>query len=390
MSGSINHLPVELILVVLSHLPLESLISFGETSRANYQYHLASLKCLRLAVFQRRIHSVVSFLQAGWATPDELMPDDGLEVAYAATVIQHRTGSGLDTYGDYYPGDRSSKRRKWASEMGCPKSLKQTIRAQNDIFSKLLNRYGQSLDHLEFMAYDLDTDGAIALGTNCRHSLHRLALRFEHPHVRDGIMRPSTWLRPGPGSTAWNALIGIGPYKSMGLRSLETLVLERSGITPWQLSILVKNNPRLTTLKLRTCSGAQPEFLDWLGGCEVGQEYLEVAPGARLKVLWLENCQQLLSSPIPVFGKEDESLDSGLEWIRGLRSLRVCHGPHVEPSREYGHLCRQSLSLRECRSIPAEYVDRANASIWKIPEVILPYSLQPVEAPIIEVDPLLK
>lgn len=37
-------------------------------------------------------------------------------------------------------------------------------------------------------------------------------------------------------------------------------------------------------------------------------------------------------------------------------------------------------------NIPPEYIDRANSVLWKIPEVILPYSGQGDKAPI-EVDP---
>ena len=215
------------------------------------------------------------------------------------------------------------------------------VRIQSDILSSILDRYGRSLNHLEFMAYDLNNDAAVSLGKNCGPSLRHLALRFEHPHVRDGGIRPDAWFRSADPSTGWNALIGIGPYKDIGnITGLTTLTLERAGITPWQLRQLVKRNPGLRTLKMRTCNGAQPEFLYWLGGLvKDGGEDEEVlgdgddgvdgeiqAPGAKLEVLWLDNCQQLLPDSNQVLDAQSqtpETCDRGLEWVKRLRNLKV-------------------------------------------------------------------
>lgn len=46
----------------------------------------------------------------------------------------------------------------------------------------------------------------------------------------------------------------------------------------------------------------------------------------------------------------------------------------------------QSLSFNECASISPEHVDRANETLWGIPEVILPYSC-PTHDSLLEVDP---
>ncbi|RHZ48129.1 actin-related protein 2/3 complex subunit 2 [Aspergillus thermomutatus] len=207
----------------------------------------------------------------------------------------------------------------------------QTVQAQNKVLARLVDRYGPSLVKLEFMAYDLDVDGAKALGTRCRHALRYLALRFEHPHIRDGPMRPTAWYYPAPGSTAWNLLAGIGNHKNIGITGLETLILERSGITPWQLAMLVEKNPKLRVLKLRTCRGAQPEFLNWLGGVQKDEddaviEGHRLAPGAKLEVLWLENCHRLLSHPTDgQKGKQlpDKPCDEGFEWVRSLSNLQT-------------------------------------------------------------------
>ncbi|XHF98298.1 hypothetical protein AWENTII_001853 [Aspergillus wentii] len=334
--GNISSLPPEVILMILSYLPLESLLSFGETSRSNYDCHLLSLKRLRLAVFQKRIHSIISFLQAGWATLDQvtkLRENGDCRLDFTASVVQPpATHMKQEPICEYPLRTKDLKRRSLAISENKPRTLEQMVRLQNQLFAKLVRRYGASLVDLEFMAYDINTESAEALGKTCKRSLRHLALRFEHPHIRDGLMRPTAWLQPARGSTAWNALIGIGPYKNMGITGLETLIMERTGITPWQLSMLVQNNPNLTTLKLRTCNGAQPEFLNWLGGYDeesdehfVGEDGL--APGARLKVLWLENCQQVLSHPIKYFkNTPSEICDFDLEWVRGLKNLEVSIG----------------------------------------------------------------
>ncbi|KAL4944028.1 hypothetical protein BDV06DRAFT_220696 [Aspergillus oleicola] len=360
----IRCLPPEIALQILSYLSFEDLLSFGATSRLNNEYHIISLKHLRLGVFEKRVHSLISLLQAGWANPDHLSGawvEKDSERHYTISLVhQQGKSSKLQTQCNHSSKTTDPKHRSPAPR-NKPLSLEQMVRLQNQIFSRALRRYGTSLRSLEFMAYDLNQDGADALGTNCQHALHHLALRFEHQHIRDGVVRPSAWLYPAPGNEAWNSLIGIGRIKNTGLCKLETLILERAGITPWQLMMLVKRNPKLTTLKLRTCRGARPEFLYWLGGIEndldEGTQLDGSAPGANLEVLALEHCHKLLETPMEEYENVPDAMcDFGFEWVRGLTKLR-------------------SLSFSESANIPSELVDRANKTIWKIPEFILPYCL---------------
>lgn len=332
----ISTLPVEIILSILSDLPLQSLLAFGETSRRNFECHILSLRRLRIAIFQKRLHAFVSFLQAGWATPDKVslagtIANGEIDSPHAITIIQPRlpydarraTSTNKQDVRRHHPVPVSGAHHGHG-HVGT--LLRQMIRTQNEIFARFVNRYGRSLAELEFMAYDLDATGAQALGQHCQRSLRHLALRFEHSHIRDGFTKPTMWLQPAPGSAAWNALIGIGPQRKHGemrFTGLETLVLERAGITPWQLTMLVRNNPNLRMLKMRTCSGAQPEFLNWLGGIE--SDSIGLAPGARLETLWLENCQQVMDRTVDDLDKlPDELCDFGLEWVRGLSNLKVC------------------------------------------------------------------
>lgn len=329
MSDKISSLPLEILLSILVYLPFESLLAFGETSRTNFKSHTLCLRRLRVGVFEKRVHSMISLLQAGWATPDQLSScheSDGSRSDYTISVIQPGIYSKQSLDGKPQTKCKLLRRKDITPQ----EAQEQTVQAQNKVLARLMDRYGPSLVKLEFMAYDLDVNGAKALGTRCRHALRYLALRFEHPHIRDGPMRPTAWYYPAPGSTAWNLLAGIGNPKDIGITGLETLILERSGITPWQLAMLVAKNPRLRVLKLRTCRGAQPEFLNWLGGVRKDKDGAVIghrpAPGAKLEVLWLENCQHLLSHPIDEQnGKQfsDDPCDEGFEWVRSLSNLQV-------------------------------------------------------------------
>ncbi|KAB8233516.1 F-box protein [Aspergillus alliaceus] len=375
MSDRISFLPLEIVLQILSYLPFESLLAFGETSHTNYRSHILCLRCLRLGVFEKRTHSIISCLQAGWIKADQL--GDAFPVEreigpdYTISIIRPKAKP--------VKHELSYKRAIKAKDTKrqCPSDpsmmQEQMVRAQNKIFSRIVNRYGPSLVKLEFMAYDIDIESAMALGTRCQYLLRHLALRFEHQHIRDGHIKPSTWRHPAPCSVAWNLLIGIGQYKHIGVSGLKTLILERAGITPWQLTMLVKKNPDLTVLKLKTCNGAQPDFLNWLGGIEQDLDDpvegdSDSAPGDRLEILWLENCHQILTHTIEGYEDfADKSCDRGLEWVRGLRNLK-------------------SLSFSKCMNLPSEYVERANKTIWKIPDVTLPYYNYEEGTPI-EVDP---
>lgn len=324
----LSKMPMEIMLLILSHLNISSLLSFGSTSRANHIYHSLCLKRLHLAVFQKRLHTTIAFIEASSSKMEESGEWD-MGAEHHVSIILPRSNRGKEVVGYKSPlrGSRwiEIRRRNWDRDDENPPA-NQTIRAQNDVFAALLSRYGRGLNDLEFMAYDLDTKGAVALATYCKWKLRHLALRFEHPYVRDGMLPRDYWVQPAPSSTAWNALIGSGEYKKeMGLTGLETLTLERAGITAWQLQMVVKRNPRLRELRLRTCKAIQPEFLNWLGGIEKDPNEerckdSEDAPGSKLQVLWLENSDEIFSERIDANNKV-----VGLEWMEGMKGLKVCY-----------------------------------------------------------------
>lgn len=346
--------------MILSQLPIHSLISYGATSKSNHAYHARCMRKLHLAVFQKRVHASIAFLDVNGLVGKRIawQARSNDVDSYQIPIILPQSSRGTDVTGcktstrsiSSVPRTSSEWRRSGAradavfasdtADEGCLQSAYQTIRAQNEVLAKIMSRYGGSLIDLEFMAYDLNAQGATALSAHCGRKLRHLALRFEHPHIRDRMLSRRFWSQPAPASPVWNALIGVGPTgKNIGLTNLESLVLERAGVTPWQLRMLVKRNPRLTDLRLRTCAAVQPEFVNWLGGLDIpeweGEEPRradEPAPGALIQVLWLENCDGIHSAKAvrnldeTEADGEDVALETGLEWVRELKGLKVIIG----------------------------------------------------------------
>ncbi|EED17060.1 F-box domain protein [Talaromyces stipitatus ATCC 10500] len=399
MSDDFSKLPAEIIFMILSHLPVAALVSFGTTSKSNYTFHTHCMRKLHLAIFHKRIHGSVAFLSTGMQDNIKdagtarrrmviedhkipvVLPRDTRYMSPDVCKSTLRTSNPYSTTKPYHLSKHISKKRCrviYPDDGGFVHSIspERTINAQNKLFAEIVSRYGHSFDELEFLTYDINEEGAMAIGTHCGSRLRHLALRFEHPYVNDSSLRHRYWQKSAPGSPAWNSLIGIGAVKrGLDIVNLESLILERAGITPWQLRMLVMRNKRLKVLKLKNCAAAQPEFVDWLGGISITegkepQDDDKEVPGASLKVLWMENCNGICTGKTSD-RERGRTIDVGLEWIRNLKAL-------------------ESLSLRDCRNVDAQVVSDANTLIWRIREVHLPRALDldPESPPPIEVDPL--
>lgn len=326
-------LPLELILMILSYLSTPSLVSFGATSKRNFYYHVICVRKLHLAVFSKALDAEAAFIMSGLSDKPEdideqrqtnqikiILPEGYTEVD--PMLLPHEELEQLlnteQVTSEYI------ERGVFYDKL----SIAQTIRTQNEKLVQMVRRYGSSLIELEFLATTLNDEGAMALGARCGAKLRHLGLRFHYIHPRFNIPL-SYWPALAPASPAWNFLIGIGPAaKGLGMDNLQSLVLERAGITTWQLQMLIKRNRNLEVLKLRACAAANMEFVRWLGGIDIpddeggpSRQDGEAAPGATLKVLWIENCQEVTRDVD--FLEKCERIDAGLEWVRGLVGLRV-------------------------------------------------------------------
>ncbi|KAL9617868.1 MAG: hypothetical protein Q9160_007356 [Pyrenula sp. 1 TL-2023] len=321
-------LPPELLLQVLSHLPVASLLSFGLTSHPNHDFHYHALKTLHIAAFPKRIHSLLSFLDSSTPFPS---PN------HVATTTKH------------IPRSSSTSPTLLHSMI---------IKSQNDILSSVLPRHGRYLQTLAFYAHDILPCTALALAQHAPQ-LQDLTLSFLHPHARPSTVPRSLIEEPSPPSPLWNAIAGIGPCAqsgfstAQGLRNLHTLTLVRVSITSFQLLTLISHNDRLRSLRLRKCPGVDDEFLTWLGTKWAHRE--------KLHVLELEDCDN-----VTILTEEDAA------WISGLKNV-------------------ETLSLASCASVSGPLLTTLNVSLhWNIPDLIPPLNLDsPVlsTSGVLEVDP---
>ena len=285
-------------MLILSYLPIPSLLSFGATSKKNHEFHFGLLETLQLAVFPRKVHALVAILQPAYGAASRFNN-------YVSVITPNRfqtSGAG---------GSNACYIRSPSL------SLAETIVDQNLILAKIVARYGSALRDLEFLAWDLNAQAATALAQSCG-SLRQLALCFDHPNVRDRSLPRTYFDKPGPGSTVWNALAGIGQRESaaLKLRSLQRLSLERCSVTEWQLQKVVEANPGLSELRLQKCAGVGPDFLSWLSQSRIGREQVEV--------LWLQCCDAISSHTA-----------LGLSWVHNMGALRV----RMPPFHPLWHAC---------------------------------------------------
>ena len=319
-------LPPELLHEIMGHLPVPALLALGATAHYLHAVQRVALTTLQLGAFPSRLDSVFSCL-------------DG-----AATHAPNRYHAILLPKDDCHARDG-------------------VIRAQNSRIAEVLKQetHQKTLRDVELALWELDRGTAAAVAQ--LKQLRSLALRLDHPHTRHPKVDRAFW-RQSPGSTVWNELYTPSrrrkPSSGSGTSSrsaspaasttsddppapvlgrLESLTLERAGITDYQLRRVLEDNPHLTELRLRRCH-----------------------------TLTAETFAFLASSPAVA---------------RRLRVLRFEHSdaPDVD-ARVLGYLAAlpalETLSLRGCLNLTNAEVEaarREQAGAWR--EVVLP---RPVEA----------
>ncbi|KAI9838560.1 MAG: hypothetical protein M1819_004869 [Sarea resinae] len=297
--ASLDCLPPEILQEVLSYLPIPSLLSYGQTSKSNHALQFIALRSLHLGVFHTKISSLVSS-----------MTSPRLSVPPPVCIILPRK----DT--TFKPD---------------------VIHAQNQLVRTVISRYRTPLRELDLAIWELEESTAEALAG--MQNLRRLSLRLDHPHIRHRDVTRRDWDVATP-STLWNH------FKDCFGR-LESLVLERSGITDYQLGQIIRHNPRMRELKLHKCFGLGVEFFEELTRTPVAES---------LKVF--------------CFTKSDgrEIDDRVLEYIGMMPNLTT-------------------LSFYGCENIDGKKARKLNAEQWHIPDLTLPRSPDSPPSGLIEVDP---
>ena len=227
--SSISSLPPEILREVLQYLPVSAVLSFGETSKYHHAIQSISLSKLRLGVFPSRINAMISLLD----THDDQSKNHAVQI-----VLPKKDG----------------------------RSKEMVIQNQNKIISNVVSKYQLTLQDLDVTLWDLQS-AAESIGKARR--LRSLSIRLDHPYTRYVDIDRSFW-KHAPGSTVWNSLCGKGKDSTVFGR-LESLRLERSGITDYQLQRILDENPQITQLRLWKCLGLTEDFLRNLACSDLGQ-----------------------------------------------------------------------------------------------------------------------
>lgn len=360
MALTLQDLPVELLDHTLQHLPVSDLLSFARTSRANYQVSIQALTTLDLAIFPRRIHSLLAFFDA--ADEDDEDEDDNTEdppiskywtqsstsdrSLYQVGLITNSSGRPSLSRSTAPPSTTSTRNNqthrpsnRQTSPPPTPLSLRTAeINAQNTLATLVLSTPTLvNLRTLTLRLYDLTSPELFSILATQFPNLTNLSLEFSHPYIHDTTLPAKYWREPIPtGTPLWNTMAGLGATQSATLRlhGLRSLKLSRSGITSTQLRHWIEANPHLRSLQLSLCRGVDAEFTTWLG------TYL-ASPVSELESVRLIDCSLL-------------SLQSELDfdWINSaLKS---------SPSSPSTRASLRELSLRGCKNVNDEvFVQRA-------------------------------
>lgn len=261
--SSLQDLPPELLIQVLTYLPIRSLLQFSETSRFSHKLAVTSLHTLNLGVYPSRVARSLGDIAASSDPSDRsislLIPD-----------VEALSESALFAF-------------------------------HSKLISTLLHRHSTSLRHLTLRLWTLSP--AIAAALVQLSGLRSLTLRIDNPFGNaqrasrspsPASRRPVAGFHAAEERIAWLALAHPWP-------SLRELRIDGGDGSVAMLQALLTANPRLDALWIADCPRIDPELFVFLTAEWEGR--------ARLKELGFEGCH----------GLEMEHLD----MVGGMESLQV-------------------------------------------------------------------
>lgn len=222
------------------------------------------------------------------------------------------------------------------------------INKQNLRTQKVVGKYQKTLRNLEIALWDLQ--GCAASSIAQLTNLKRLSIRLDHPHTRYSGIDQHFW-ETAPGSTVWNGLASKSGEAGGALGRLQSLNLERAGITDYQLAKVLESNPRLTELRLQKCFNLTYKTFKTLSESKIGPQ--------------LETLHFTKSNN----DKIDEPI---LDCIAKLPKLKVVTCIPICVFRTMLIICVQSLSFHGCYGIDSGILTKLNQELWHIPDLTLP------------------
>lgn len=305
-SSPISTLPPEVLHQVLTYLPIATLFKFARTSRRNYDASILALQNLQLAVFPREIHGLLAYLASS--------SSEDLDAGFGELSDENPTRNQITIPAPLTASLLGDKRSKHPV-LSPAQYREQLFRLQNALACSILSTPTlANLHSLTLHIYHITSSSLTQILATHFPNLQHLRLNFSHPYIHDSCLPAKYWTSPVflRGSPIWNALAGIGDDSAacLRLRKLETLTLERAGITSVQLRRWIEHNPRLSRLTLRNVSGVDPEFVQWLGEYYDGEKTGDERPAVKLKTLALEHCSSLSIKSIEELGWLDSLFES--------------------------------------------------------------------------------
>jgi hypothetical protein len=296
---SLSSLPPELLHEILIYLPISNLLAFARTSKENFTTSTLALQTLHLAVLPRRIYGVLTFLNS-------LHLDDNDHVdVYDDVPSLHQITIPSELPIHLLEGSKKSGALRPRKPTMTPAQYRQQLFAlQNKLACSVLSTSALSkIQTLSLHLYEITSPELTTVLATSFDSLRNLHLNFSHPYLHDTCLPAHYWTSPIflKGSPIWNPLAGLGDLHAatLKLRTLETLIIERAGITSVQLRRWIEQNPRLRQITLRNVLGVDHDFVEWLGEYYSHETRSSGGVGkkeipARLEKLALEHCSSLI------------------------------------------------------------------------------------------------
>lgn len=337
---SLSSLPPELLHEILVYLPISNILAFSQTCRENFTTSTLAIQTLHLAVLPRRIYGVLTFLNSLHLDDDD-HPD-----VYDCTPSLHQVTIPSELPIHYLePSNKSTASRSRKPVLTPAQYREQLFTLQNKLACSVLATSALSkVRTLSLHLYELTSPELTNLLATSFDNLRNLHLNFSHPYLHDTCLPAHYWTSPLflKGSPIWNSLAGLGCQHAatLKLKSLETLTIERAGITSVQLRKWIEQNPRLRQLTLRKVLGVDREFVEWLGKyySHSSDDIEKIEGVTRLDKLALEQCSSLILK-----SRED------FTWLDSLFNLnplsRANGGPLTNENYNPKPNCLQALSL---------------------------------------------
>ena len=260
--ASLHVLPPELLIEVLSYLPINALLAFSQTCHSAHTLATSSMHTLSLGIYPTRFSKRIGEIYAA---------DDPCAAAKKVSLLIPAMEPGSD---------------------------KAALAFHNKLTASIVGRYAGALRHLSLRLWTMSPPIANALAG--LSGLQTLTLRIDNPNVKlhntmGGALRPVSGPAADDERLAWMLL------SAASWPSLVEFSLAGGQPRPAHLRGLVSSNPQLRKLVLRNCVRNDTTLLRFI--CE------EWAGGENLRVLMYEDCGSL-------------TLDD-IEGVERLRSLQV-------------------------------------------------------------------